>query len=678
MTRSLRLYRRARAPRRVPRGVLRLALSAVAVMATLGATAWAAETVVAVANAGMEDEVGGKPTHWQLWTTSAADAAFSVDREVWRGGRGALRIQAEKETLYAIAGQRLSGLRPGELYALSGWIRTRAVLARADYTGACLVTTCKDRDDKILDTKYSGMECGTAEWRLVTVYFMVVEGTATVDVGCVLKQSVGSAWFDDLRLEHCPQAPEPPAPPAVEGTPALAVSALPKRASLDGFGVEWDPRFWRACNREEGVTEADWDLIVARLKKMGVRRFRMGLESLDYEPTNDNDDPAETNWNGFDFTNRGADDGPMYSLYRQLDVCEALGASVTLFFWQFSSSSWLGQANGRNWGGAPRDIEEAAENLAALLQHLKRQKGYTCIKELSPIGEPNLFYYNAAGEIHFADYASYVEAVHRRLLAAGLRNDTSLVGSADSDSLEWFGNAVKRLDPIVDRYDSHMYLYDANTPNVGRAIRVFVQSRVAMTRKPVFLGEFGTGHTTSYLQVDRDTYDRGLFVAVHAISTLKAGGSGGYHWTLHDVYYQRNAWAEHNFGMMATGLWAYKDKGWAVRPDYHSYALVTRYAEPGSRVYDVAAASRQIDAVALLTPRGRWTYLLANRDHADAPHVVLNPQQSAATFERRVFSAGTLPADDSLIPSSGTQRMEHGKLPVTLPARSFVVLTEED
>ena len=71
----------------------RLALFGVAIMAVAvaGATAWADDMAVAVANAGMEEEAGGKPTHWQLWTTSAADASFIVDHEVWRGGQGAVR-----------------------------------------------------------------------------------------------------------------------------------------------------------------------------------------------------------------------------------------------------------------------------------------------------------------------------------------------------------------------------------------------------------------------------------------------------------------------------------------------------------------------------------------------------------------------------------------------------------
>jgi hypothetical protein len=647
-------------------------------VAAAGATTWADEVAVAMANPGMEEEVGGRPAHWQLWTTSEPDVSFVLDREVRHGGRGALRIRADKEALYSVASQRVSGLRPGELHALTGWIKTQDVMARADYTGAYLVTTCRDRGDRVLETKYSRMECGTADWQRIVHYFTTLAGTATVEVSCVLKQCAGTAWFDDVRLELCPLWLEPPTPPDVDGRPALAVSEKANRLAIGGFGVEWDPRFWQACNREEGVTEADWELIVARLKRMTVRRFRMGLQSMDYEPANDNADPARTNWNGFAFGDDVAKDSPMYSLYRQLDVCEELGASVTLFIWQFNSSSWLGQSNGRNWGGAPRDFAEAAENLSALLQHLKQRKGYTCVKELSPIGEPNLFFYNSAGGIRFEEYANYVEAVHRRLVAAGLRNEIGIVGSADADSLEWFRNAVQRLDSLVDTYDSHMYLYDANVADVGRAIRVFVGSRAAMTTKPVFLGEFGTANTQSYLQLDRDTYDRGLFLAVHAINNLKAGGTGGCHWTLHDMYYQKSPWAEHNFGMMATGLWAYKDKNWAVRPDYHSYALVTQYAEPGSRVYNVAGGSPEIDAVALLTPGGKWVYLLANRGRADEQYVLSNRHHTTAVLDRRVFSAATLPADDSAIPASGTNRMENGRMPVAVPARSFLALTEAD
>ena len=58
-----------------------------------------------------------------------------------------------------------------------------------------------------------------------------------------------------------------------------------------------------------------------------------------------------------------------------------------------------------------------------------------------------------------------------------------------------------------------------------------------------------------------DTFERALYVAVHAVNNLKAGGVGAFYWTLHDIYYGESPPDVNNGGLMQFGLWAYRDAG---------------------------------------------------------------------------------------------------------------------
>jgi len=635
----------------------------------------ASDRADAVANGGAEEGAGGKPIHWSTW--AADEAVFCWDSQVRHAGKRSLKIAAKRPT-YACWSQNVSGLKPARLYTLSAWIRTEGVKARQKYCGAYLVTVCKGRPGKDLGTWYSPETYATQDWRRVTHCFATVPGTETVTISCVLKGSKGAAWFDDICVAEDLLPEEPPAPPALDGTPVIEVATKPNPMPLDAFGVEWDPHLWRESNRENGVGKEDRELIRRRIRAMRIRKMRMGTVAIAFEPENDNDDPAVIDWNGFRFEDDAVNDR-MYSLYRHLDVCEEFGISVTIAFWPVHVRSWLGLPNGRNWGGAPNSLEEAAENISALLQHLKNRRQYTCLRELILHNEPNHDFFNGSGAIDFDYFADYCQTVHKRLEKDGLRDGIALVGSDDGFSLPWFRDTQRRLDRLVDKYDSHMYRFDADTASVGRLARLLTAARASIVRKPFFYGEFGTGHTSGPNRVtDLDTFERGLFLAVHAVNSLKAGASGACYWVLHDMYYKRKNPKALNGGLMGMGLWAYKDKNWTVRPSYHAYALLTRYTVPGSRVFDVRGGDESVDGVALLSPQGQWAYLVTNRSRNHHEFVLRNSHRPRGELARHLYSRTTLPSDDSIIPASGRLRMEEGLLRITVPSRSFLVLTESE
>jgi hypothetical protein len=129
-----------------------------------------------------------------------------------------------------------------------------------------------------------------------------------------------------------------------------------------------------------------------------------------------------------------------------------------------------------------------------------------------------------------------------------------------------------------------------------------------------------------------------------------------------------------NAGLMKMGLWKYRDEKWAVRPAYHAYAQVTPHTLPGSKVFDVAGGGDDVDAVALRSPKGVWTLMIASRARKDRDFVLVCSERPEAKLERYLYGEKTLPAGDELIPASGSVRLKDGKVRVRVPARSFMVL----
>jgi len=624
-----------------------------------------------IRNGDVETGAGGRPKDWTSWSNKPA--TFQWDDRVCRTGKRSLKIAAKRPG-FAQWSQTVSGLASLRLYVLTAFIRTENVKPTGKWTGVYLLASCRGMQGKAEKPWYSHSTIGTRDWLPVTHYFTTHADTKGVDISCVLKGCTGVAWFDDIRIEEASVSPGPAVPaPVPDGTPVLAVVPEAGAVPFNGFGAEWDPYLWRAANGEQGVNAADHELVKRRIRALRLRRVRMGLVTRMFEPENDNADPAVMDLGGFRFEDTPANEA-MYSVYRHLDVCEEFGIPVELAFWPVAVNGWLGLPNGRSWGGAPNNLEEAGENVSALLHQLIREKKYTCIKELSLWNEPNHDFFNGAGAVDFDLFARYCEAVDRRLRKDGLRKHVALVGSDDGFSLPWFLATRRRLDPIVDKYASHMYKFNADTPGAGHLVRLLTAARTGVIDKPFFFGEFGTGHTTMSRAADVDSFDRALFLAMHAVNNLKAGGSGACYWVLHDMYYKPKDPKLRNSGLMQFGLWAYKDKGWALRPAYHAYGLLTRYAEPGSAIHNVAGGGGTVDAVALRSKAGYWTYLVTNAGHGEARFVITNPLQADGQLDRHCFRSGALPADDRMIPADGTLPVRAGKATAVLSARSLTVL----
>ena len=482
-------------------------------------------------------------------------------------------------------------------------------------------------------------------------------------------------------------------------TAIVEVPREPTGTTLLGMGVEFDPHFFsQNLTRQDGARPEDWEIVRRRVSAMKVQRFRVMLQPQWYEPVNDNDDPHSADFSRFTF-----DNVEMQSVFKVLDLAMETGADVTLVLWgcpiwcDFVDAStpghaqayWLYDSNCPNWVSNPTDNEEFAENFSSVAKYLIEEKGYTCIKELTPFNEPD-------GNVCELDrYIEICKLLDAHLRKDGIRDRISLNLSDNTDCRRWFlEGSAKELSAVADVFNSHTYIFGYDTPNdtVMRWERMNIEAVRGNGggQVPHFVGEFGSNQCVgASRQTDINLYERGVLMVRHCINFLNAGAAGASYWGLIDQYYGRNADYSQ---MQQLGLWRYVKAAYAPedmsedftedyrpRPQYYAYSLLTRSIRKGSKVYPLDLKSDFAAGTSVLGPDGKWCFAFANGS-GDPIAITLDPSGCQGGAPSRLalsrYAKDELPEDDSMIGPVQTLKRKNGKFFFELPANSVVVLNQ--
>lgn len=480
-----------------------------------------------------------------------------------------------------------------------------------------------------------------------------------------------------------------------EEYPLLAVGE-PVGTTLYAVGVEFDPHFF-AQNVTRNARTQDWKTVRRRVREMQVRHFRVMVLPEWFEPENDNDDPAVTDWSQLTF---GSPE--MESLYRVLDLAQENDIGVTLVLWgcaanmRLLSEAYAGRRihflaegnSGSNWVVAPKNADEWCENFSILVQYLLREKNYTCIREITPVNEPSWSYIIDDG-VSVDAYLTMCRKLDERFRKDRIRDRVAFNLSDDAEHTEFLRICTEQLAGVADRFNSHTYKFGYTTPN--SEIETWERTNrnlAAKAGKPHLIGEFGSNQTIgSTRQADIDRYERGVLLVRIALNLFNAGAAGVSYWSLYDQYYNRDA----SYGeMQQTGLWRYKKEDYApepnfdrirsdyeIRPHYHAYSLLTRFVRPHSEIRPIGTDDEFFAATAFRQNDGRWVYCFANASENDKKQAIVNDDRaSSGRYEVYRYEENRLPEDERPIPVSETIRA--GKtLKISVPARSVAVYRQQ-
>lgn len=488
------------------------------------------------------------------WTAEGAHAEIAAARH---GDRPVARIAVDDGATVGFPRVwQEAQASPGEVWMVEA--DAAVADARAGY-GAYLTAEFIDAEGRRIEFEQSSPAARGAEFDRLRARAIAPEGTARVRA-CLVLNGRGVAHFADAAMRRTGRVErDPPAGPVT-----LSVTDQVAVPSLWGFGAEDDGWAYTAENTSRGVTEEDFALRKARVAWMNPSWVRMFFWYKDWNPNGD--------WETFDWDSDG-----MRSHYRSLDLYQRLGTAVTV--------------TGVEWSVAEpwSDPARLARAVGALMEHLIRERGYTCVKHWILTNEPNTHFVRGA-----VTFETFVE-IHRQVRAEFDRRglDIQIIGSDDTNNgFPWFSQCVADADyyALSDVFASHRYFRVASRPLASH----FFQDRLDLLReraapgppKPFVVAEFGFQDARAegpLINPVMEEYNYALWTMAFKIDGVGRGAAGFNIWCLHEGYYP-NGW------LMKYGLWNFRDRGWALRPVFHATALWTRHARPGATAHRVESS----------------------------------------------------------------------------------------
>ena len=483
--------------------------------------------------------------------------------------------------------------------------------------------------------------CG--EWFTVkkTLYGIVTEKCL---FEIVVKGKNVTANLKNCRLEKIERKKNS----AKKITSELSVSKYPFKNLLQGFGAEADPEFFSGKNAEI-IPDLDeqWQLLENRMKEMALPFVRMMLLPHIFEPEK-GVITLET-------------DG-CRQLFRYLDIFQKLNIRVILTWWCVAREDmpWLAYPAERPWCSPPNDSMHAAESLAIFLKKLVEEKGYTCIKDIILMNEPNESYVTDKG-VDFEHYAEFYRNFDACLKKQGIREKFALIGSDDTGHIDWLKKCTDNIDDVLDGYSTHVYRWNFYDNNLDKIIEKYIDDRSSLTEKPFIVGEFGQETRTNYVL---EAVEYGLFLAAFAINALKGGACGASYWTLFDVYYGQQ--------MMGTGLWAYYDEDWKIRPAAVTWKMLNKYTTPGDKIYSIDGFGA--DAIMFSSDNG-YTIALLNRSE-DIVNVTIKNLPEGEISNCLIFNADVWKKGKKE-PEELEFKKEKDEISCIIPPESFVIMATD-
>ncbi len=457
-----------------------------------------------------------------------------------------------------------------------------------------------------------------------------------------------------------------------------------------GFGVQWTPYPWF------DISDAAWERCFQRLDFMRTPLVRVMTRAYKY-------------CDGFDAGGQPIyawENNRMKKMYRLLDYCQKRNVTVVIGEWDDPSS--------------PEDrADQASDKLQTykldctdprwtrvigdFLDHLIKDKGYTCLKYYNLINEPN------GGWSHCADFGKWKTGINNlfaELQRRGLDKNIQITGPDVTWMRDyyWLDRAVLECPRILGAYDVHEYIAYEDLES-GYAEKVLWQKRDYINRydpngrkKPFFMGEIGMnrrgpvepqGGEDSHPKVYEHIY--GVWMTDYSIQAARAGMQGTIAWMLDDAMHinkdKDTKWPDiHKTLFKKWGFWnsLAEEIGHPedanLRPWFYTWSLMSRYFPRGCTIIRTRNAEvNGIRTLAASTGGGGFTFCVVNDSDTPREALLRAPAiDHPLALRRYLYAPGDRPVDGNgfPVPKETLKPADLTKgLPLAVPARSVVLLT---
>jgi hypothetical protein len=249
-----------------------LSFTLIAAISVVIAPTGAGATDVEIVNPGFEQlEPGGTIAGWRLLTEFSSDgASLSADGDTTHDGVGSAKLAVRGHGTVTAESDLIS-LAVGELYRLSGWIRTVGAVSDPMAKYPTAVPACLTMEG-LPFTIHSPAVGGDSDWFRVDLLFIATAAEDRIRLHLGYNGTArGTVWFDDLRLEK------------VEDIAEL----IPlETVRWSGPGFRYDDQGWIFVHIEGEPYERGYqygslmpDEIAEYIRKLGVVQYREDPEA---------------------------------------------------------------------------------------------------------------------------------------------------------------------------------------------------------------------------------------------------------------------------------------------------------------------------------------------------------------------------------------------------------------
>ncbi len=414
------------------------------------------------------------------------------------------------------------------------------------------------------------------------------------------------------------------------------------------------------------VKESDWnDYILPRMREMKLGYIRTMLF------------PSWWAKEETCYTNRAYtwDSANMEDLYLVLDAAQELGMEVCLTVWYWDCD----YARDEGWTLPQKGEGDRvfAEVFADCVDYLINTRGYTCVRYITPVNEPNSVFGEHYSPVQAIEaYVSMCTELDRVFREKGIREKVKFSLSDDARSSSWLYQTCELLQGVYDVVNSHTYDFGAADSNQD----IVNQGTYCLKNYVEAADEYGVPHV--YGEFGTDIYSgtsnwkepsRGLQIARIAANMFQSGSCGMSYWMLYCYYWY---WLEQGHGNdNAMGLWGNADENYSCYPVYYAYSMLTRFVRAGMEIYPVQTDDPNLVAVGFKSGED-WTYLVVNDSETESKKIsFLNNARFPGAMKRYVYDQNNVPTDNKVIASNGTVTPDGRVLTDMLAPLTFTVYT---
>jgi hypothetical protein len=345
------------------------------------------------------------------------------------------------------------------------------------------------------------------------------------------------------------------------------------------------------------TSTGQWKQIYKHASWLGFSFLRVELSARMYEPER----------NQFDW-----DNDEMLALYKILDWAEANNADVFLQQ-MWSNVKWNSYPGVQPLLSAPKSTEDFAEGLACLVEHLIKNKKYTCIKWLCITNEPPGGGWGSWWSMGEKD-APLAPALKEVRKALDKKSLAVPISGPDWTDLPPFDVNKIVFDEYIGAYDIHSYQgMDGAKQKILEEWAIWAKKQ----NKPLFLSEMGDmrlGWKDS--NPGPKSFNAALSNAESVLRGMEAGVGAFNRWSFTNRGDLDGQW-------QLIRTWNIEKKNYyeqiEIEPAaFYGYGIITRFLiKNSSVVYTEPTGNKDILTQTLKSPDGRLTTYILNKSNEE-------------------------------------------------------------